>query len=615
MANIDFPNTPQVDDEFQADGKTYKWDGVKWVFVPALQAAERTVIPSISFVDKTADSITVTFTNNEEEEVDLYYGLSTPPNEENIELNSQATSSNIVFDNLTPGTEYNIYAFAITKPTSKKIKSEIIELQVTTLNQTQAATLSFVSKNEISITLGVLNNDVEAITSLTITGGESTFTESSLNITSETTQNFIIPNLIPNKEYNFIATVQANTRPVSNNSNTITETTTAQTMPTFSNVSSTSNSITFRVKNENSVPTTIRYSLGSDPTSGSAGVSLSPGVTSGNLSFTGLAASTTYSIRARGDLNTNLGPVRSQSVSTQAPPAAWISATGGTTTTYSSGGQTFKSHTFTSSGNFVVNSLSDQPGGNAVDYLIIAGGAGGGGNDICGGGGAGGYRTTLGTSGGNSTAENKITVTAQSYGVTIGAGGTSVSGTAKGNNGANTTVLGITSTGGGGGGFRGGPTSTGTGLSGGSGGGGGGPTAFGDFNPVAISGGSGISGQGTNGGLGFSGGCGNAATGGGGGAGQVGQNGTSFGRCNASNGLGGDGGNGLSNTLRTGSSETRAGGGGGSAYGYGGQGGTGGGGNGNSSGGGSGVINTGSGGGGTSGAGGSGIVIVRYRIG
>jgi hypothetical protein len=31
MANINFPNDPQVNDIFTVQGKSYKWDGVKWV--------------------------------------------------------------------------------------------------------------------------------------------------------------------------------------------------------------------------------------------------------------------------------------------------------------------------------------------------------------------------------------------------------------------------------------------------------------------------------------------------------------------------------------------------------------------------------------------------------
>ena len=47
-------------------------------------------------------------------------------------------------------------------------------------------------------------------------------------------------------------------------------------------------------------------------------------------------------------------------------------ATGGTTTTYS----IYKSHTYTSSSNFVINSIPVS--GKTVDVLLVAGGGGGG---------------------------------------------------------------------------------------------------------------------------------------------------------------------------------------------------------------------------------------------
>ena len=60
--------------------------------------------------------------------------------------------------------------------------------------------------------------------------------------------------------------------------------------------------------------------------------------------------------------------------------------TGGTITTYSSGGTNYRVHTFTSSGNFV-NTIS----GLTATYLIVAGGGGAGSDaDTAGGGGAGG---------------------------------------------------------------------------------------------------------------------------------------------------------------------------------------------------------------------------------
>ena len=258
-----------------------------------------------------------------------------------------------------------------------------------------------------------------------------------------------------------------------------------------------------------------------------------------------------------------------------------ISATGGTITTDGN----YKIHSFTNTGNtnFVVT------GSGTVEYLVIAGG-GGGGSANTGGGGAGGYRTASG-----------FAVTAQTYTITVGAGGAGgiySEAIYSGSKGSDSTFSTITSEGGGL------APSSGTGGSGGSGGGN-------AYNQNTGTGGLATSGQGNNGGLG------KGATpayggGGGGGAGGVGQNAPSG---------GGAGGNGLASSI-TGSSITRAGGGGGSAQGgSGGAGGSGGGGSGSNSNvaGISGTANTGSGGGaggggsaGVGGGGGSGIVILKY---
>ena len=259
----------------------------------------------------------------------------------------------------------------------------------------------------------------------------------------------------------------------------------------------------------------------------------------------------------------------------------------------------FRIHTFTSSGTFV-NTIAS----NSVEYLVVAGGAGGGNTVAFGvsgssGGGAGGYRSSASgeSSGGGASAESALTLSAASYTVTVGGGGSGTSSHATGSNGSNSVFGSITSIGGGGGGGG-----SGTAGNGGSGGG------------KAYSGGvgTGTAGQGFDGGN-----HGERGGGGGGGAGAVGQS------RDGSVQNGGQGGTGVSSSIN-GSATTRAGGGGasGSSSGSGGPGGSGGGGNGtgNSGTGGSGSGNTGGGGGGTgpgggtSGSGGSGIVIVRYTL-
>ena len=105
-------------------------------------------------------------------------------------------------------------------------------------------------------------------------------------------------------------------------------------------------------------------------------------------------------------------------------------------------------------------------GVTSVDYLVVAGG-GSGGSHFGGGGGGGGYRS----------GSSQVTA-GNTYTVTVGAGGTSVSGngTTRGNVGSNSVFDAITSRGGGGGGARDGNVAGGDG---GSGGGGGGTTSAG----------------------------------------------------------------------------------------------------------------------------------------
>ena len=298
-------------------------------------------------------------------------------------------------------------------------------------------------------------------------------------------------------------------------------------------------------------------------------------------------------------------------------------ATGGTVTSYTTGGNTYRAHTFLSSGTFQVYNKSIT-----CDVLVVAGGGSGGwGNTSSaghGGGGAGGFRTKS-YSGGSK-------VPAGSYAVTVGEGAVpssttpSIKGTnqkfdytnvpnyMQGSKGEDSTFHDVTSTGGGGGG-------SGTDFPGGDGGSGGG-TGY------STSPGNGITFPVTSPAQGYNGGSTGTgsphAAAGGGGASQIGQ-------VSGSNSVGGAGGAGATNNYRTSSNVTYAGGGGGAGgldnagnhTGGAGGSGIGGAGVGKPSGSmvaaGHGDINTGSGGGGggggtAAGNGGSGIVVIRYQI-
>jgi len=306
-------------------------------------------------------------------------------------------------------------------------------------------------------------------------------------------------------------------------------------------------------------------------------------------------------------------------------------ATGGTITTSGD----YKIHTFTGPGTFTVSNASSTAANNIVSYMVLAGG-GGAGNANSGGGGAGGFREYKGPADSYTASPlngnpggTAVTVTAQAYPITVGAGGTGGPNTSYGQAGTNgnpSVFSTITSTAGGEGHTFGNYCVSGE--PGGSGGGGGGrdgsaPTqpagGTGNTPPVSPP-------QGNNGGDGRRV---STLSAGGGGGGAAGAGTPSPGNCVA-----GAGGTAITTSI-TGSPVTRAGGGGGSAGGgqlFGAGPGTGG----ASGGGGAGAgvsspnngipgsANTGSGAGGggavytgvinTGGAGGSGIVVIRYKF-
>jgi hypothetical protein len=313
----------------------------------------------------------------------------------------------------------------------------------------------------------------------------------------------------------------------------------------------------------------------------------------------------------------------------------YIAATGGTITCSGD----YKIHTFTGPGTFCVSKTASSAPDNIVSYLVVAGG-GAGGTPVAGGGGAGGFRFANSTCmpGPQSSplaAPAGVTVSATSFPITVGAGG-SITPT-SGASGTNSIFSTITSTGGGGG--RGGPL--GVGIDGGSGGGGrggpSGPTSYpggaGNTPPVSPS-------QGQPGGGGADGQVAMTAGGSGGGASAAGGNATAPGSSdNPGFVTPGGAGSFVVQTGFAGCNGTTgpvsgaryfAGGGGGgintATPGAGGDGGTGGGGQGgedtapsrSST---AGTTNTGGGGGGGAGApsraagsaGGSGIVIIRYK--
>ena len=173
------------------------------------------------------------------------------------------------------------------------------------------------------------------------------------------------------------------------------------------------------------------------------------------------------------------GWVATQDDSSTFTGASFVTATGGDAIVTCGD---FKTHIFTGPGTFAVSQIASNTPENTVDYLVVAGGGGAGG-DGGGAGGAGGMRFFSTAPGSNHPINNSgaspntsITVTAASFPITVGGGGTAIgpgnapAGLAGAGN--PSTFSTVTSAGGGrGGAYNSGGSCTALGGTGGSGGG------------------------------------------------------------------------------------------------------------------------------------------------
>ena len=147
----------------------------------------------------------------------------------------------------------------------------------------------------------------------------------------------------------------------------------------------------------------------------------------------------------------------------------------------------FKTHVFTSPGNFIVSCAGNSVGSNTFEYLVVAGGGGGGNGCAGGSGGGGGFRSFTSLSCASPlNAPAGLTASAATFPITVGAGGAGAPPTnpgptsRSGSAGSNSVFSTITSAGGGKG-AGGSPASPDTNAAGngGSGGGGGHSTGAG----------------------------------------------------------------------------------------------------------------------------------------
>lgn len=134
---------------------------------------------------------------------------------------------------------------------------------------------------------------------------------------------------------------------------------------------------------------------------------INTGSASTSYSWSGGTKGQSYSFRVYANNSAGQGPA---SNTTASIAVTGVVATGGSISTYTSGGITYKLHTFTGT-----SSLNVTNGGTAA-VLAVAGGSGGGLSNIGSGGGGGGQVVT----------NYSVSLTPQQYAATVGAGGVPV---------------------------------------------------------------------------------------------------------------------------------------------------------------------------------------------
>lgn len=130
-----------------------------------------------------------------------------------------------------------------------------------------------------------------------------------------------------------------------------------------------------------------------------------------------------------------LGGFRLNSIAAVVPS---ITATGGTVSYYKTSSNAYKVHTFTTTGsnNFIVSAVS---GTALAEALLVGGGGAGGGTQY-------GYTAAAGGGGGGGQIlqPTNITITPQTYTISVGTGGTGVNGAGTVSRATNTTAFGYT---------------------------------------------------------------------------------------------------------------------------------------------------------------------------
>jgi hypothetical protein len=208
------------------------------------------------------------------------------------------------------------------------------------LPQTELPIINFISKTDNSLTFTIENTDEEkAIVYYEL--DDETPDANSVNLNgNSTTSNLIFTGLTPNTSYTLHVWATAFGKKVSQVVDSIQITTITTPDPTLTYVSKTWDTITFTVKNNDNVESTIYYQNNVTPPLSNS-VTLAAGITSSNLTISGLTKTTSYTIYAQGE---TFGKLKSNILSFTQTTLDWETLTNPTITFVSA---TTSSITFT----------------------------------------------------------------------------------------------------------------------------------------------------------------------------------------------------------------------------------------------------------------------------
>lgn len=160
---ISFPNNPEVNDVLVLNGKGFAWNGTRWDTENVLALPNLTATPSINIVETGFDNLTVTFTNNDAEQVELLYAVDVRPNVGPFILSPGQTSDPVFIDNLVAETRGTLFVSAIANNKNKSAiafvsfetgcETEILDLNLAYTftakeNATRANSISFTPDGE-----------------------------------------------------------------------------------------------------------------------------------------------------------------------------------------------------------------------------------------------------------------------------------------------------------------------------------------------------------------------------------------------------------------------------------------------------------------------------------